>query len=108
MSDTHKVFVSFHHADQRYKDEFVRMMGGAIVDRSVHDRDIGDGLKTDTIRQRIRDDFIADATVTRGASRGVHVATQARRLGDRVQFEGHEKKFPVRPAGNSASDPSEL
>ena len=64
MSDTHKVFVSFHHADQGYKDEFVRMMGGSIVDRSVHDKDIGDGLKTDTIRQRIRDDFIADATVT--------------------------------------------
>ena len=31
----HKVFVSFHHADQAYKNKFVRMMGDDIVDISV-------------------------------------------------------------------------
>ena len=60
----HKVFVSFHHDDQCFKDEFVRMMEGYIVDKSVDDGDIDDNLKTDTIRRKIRDDFISDATVT--------------------------------------------
>ena len=61
----HKVFVSFHHEDQRLKNKFVGMMGEDIVDRSVEDGDIDDQrLNTETIRQRIRDNFIQDATVT--------------------------------------------
>ena len=67
MSETprHKVFVSYHHEDQKYKDEFVQMMGDDIVDKSVDDGDIDDeNLLTETIRQKIRDEFIRDATVT--------------------------------------------
>ena len=60
----HKVFVSFHHDDQKYKDWFVTVMKGDIVDKSVEDGDIDDRIKVETIRQKIRDDFIADATVT--------------------------------------------
>ena len=61
----HKVFVSFYHDDQRYKDSFAAMMEGNIVDKSVEDGDIDDTmLSTDTIRQKIRDGFIRDATVT--------------------------------------------
>lgn len=60
----HKVFISFHHDDQKYKDRFVQMMQGDVVDKSVEDGDIDDQNKTETIRRRIRDDFIADATVT--------------------------------------------
>ena len=61
----HKVFISFHHEDQAYKDWFVQMMGDDIVDESVEDGDIDDdNLATETIRQRIRDNFIRDATVT--------------------------------------------
>ena len=60
-----KVFVSFHHEDQAYKDRFVRGMGHNFVDESVEEGDIDDArLQTDTIRQKIRDEFIADATVT--------------------------------------------
>lgn len=61
----HKVFVSFHHDDQDYKDYFVRFAGSEFIDKSVGDGDIDDGyLSTETIRQKIRDDFIRDATVT--------------------------------------------
>ena len=63
----HKVFISFrHHSDdQEYKARFVRMMGGNVVDKSVEDGDIDDqNMKTATVRQKIRDEFIADATVT--------------------------------------------
>lgn len=62
---THKVFVSFHEQDIRYKEAFVRMMGKRVVDRSVDTGNIDDtGLKTDTVRQKIRDEYIRDATVT--------------------------------------------
>ena len=60
----HRVFVSFHHEDQDYKDLFVRMMGYNIVDESVEDGDVPDNVRTETIRQNIRDNFIRDATVT--------------------------------------------
>ena len=61
----HKVFVSFHHVDQVYKDWFVQFMGEDMVDQSVEDGDINDdNLATETIRQYIRDGFIRDATVT--------------------------------------------
>lgn len=61
----HKVFISYHVEDQQYKDQFVRMMGSHLLDRSVEVNDIDDThIKTETIRQKIRDDFIADATVT--------------------------------------------
>lgn len=62
----HKVFISYHHKnDQQYKDELVRLLRNDLVDKSVHDDDIDDrNIKTATIRQKIRDNFIADATVT--------------------------------------------
>ena len=61
----HRVFISYHHEDQAYKDWFVRQMGDDIVDESVGDGDIDDNnLATETIRQHVRDDFIRDATVT--------------------------------------------
>ncbi len=61
----HKVFVSFHEEDIKYKRDFVRMMGERIVDRSVDTGNIDDtGLKTTTVRQKIRDDYIKEATVT--------------------------------------------
>ncbi len=60
----HKTFVSFHHEDEYYKNIFCRMMGNSIVDKSVDDGDIDPYGNTETIRQKIRDDFSADATVT--------------------------------------------
>ncbi|MCY4109154.1 MAG: TIR domain-containing protein, partial [Chloroflexi bacterium] len=60
----HKVFTSFHNEDQGYKDYFVEMMGDDIIDESVSDGDIPTDVSTDTIRGRIRDEFIRDATVT--------------------------------------------
>ena len=61
----HKVFISFHEQDIEYKEDLVRMMGKRIVDRSVDTGNIKDtGLKTATVRQKIRDEYIRDATVT--------------------------------------------
>ncbi len=68
MSQRHKVFISYHHAnDSEYKEELVDIFGDALdgfVDKSVSDGDINEYLTDDRVRQIIRDDFIRDATVT--------------------------------------------
>ena len=61
----HKVFISLHHDDEEYKKRFAQMMKEDVVDKSVEDGDIDDqNTKTATVRQKIRDEFIAEATVT--------------------------------------------
>ena len=68
MSNKHKVFISYHNAnDEEYKKKFVETFGkifDGFIDKSVSVGDIDSNLKTETIRQKIRDDFISDATVT--------------------------------------------
>ena len=61
----HNVFISYHDEDREHKDRFVRNMGDSMIDYSVQVDDIDDtNLQVDTIRRYIRDDYIADATVT--------------------------------------------
>jgi hypothetical protein len=65
MTQKHKVFLSYHHAnDQRYKDEFIRLFHGIMVDYSVRTGDISAGASTDATRDRIRRDYLHDSTVT--------------------------------------------
>ena len=64
MTSRHKVFVSFHDKDRRYRRKFVEMMGDSIVDKSVGYGDIDETVSVDTILRNIREDFISDATVT--------------------------------------------
>ena len=62
----HKVFISHHHKnDQRYKDVLAEILKDGLVDKSVNNDDIDDvNIKTATIRQKIRENFMADSTVT--------------------------------------------
>jgi len=63
----HKVFVSYHHEnDDEYRDDFedILKINGISVVKSVQMGDINPGLKTDTIRQKIRDEYLRDSTVT--------------------------------------------
>ena len=61
----HKVFISFHEQDIDHKVKFVCQMGERIIDGSVDTGNIDDtGLKTTAVRQKIRDEYISDATVT--------------------------------------------
>lgn len=68
MINRHKVFVSYHHAlDESYKKIFELRFGnsfGAIIPGSVNDGDIDPNLPTDTIRQKIRDQYLRDTSVT--------------------------------------------
>jgi hypothetical protein len=68
MSNRHRVFVSYHHAlDESYKKIFELRFGnafGAMVPGSVTVGDIDPNLPTETIRQKIRDEYLRDTSVT--------------------------------------------
>ncbi len=67
MSDKHNVFISFHSADIKYKDEFERLFHNTyevISSRSVQENDISININTETVRQKIRDEYLMDSTVT--------------------------------------------
>lgn len=65
---THKVFLSFHHQDDYYRQQFEQQFSNEFnsifVNRSVQDGDIDPNNKTDTIRKEIREKHISDSSVT--------------------------------------------
>ena len=68
MTQRHKVFVSYHHAnDQGYRNRFELLFADKhdiMVSKSVQLGDIETSLQTETIRQKIRDEYLRDSTVT--------------------------------------------
>ena len=63
----HKVFISYHHAnDQHYKEELIKLGKnfGVFIDKSVDSGDIDEHLNDESIRKIIRDDYLMDSTVT--------------------------------------------
>jgi hypothetical protein len=61
----HKVFVSYHHDnDEYYRDEFDELTNEIVIPKSVQKDDIDPFLPTETIRQKIRDEYLRDSTVT--------------------------------------------
>jgi hypothetical protein len=65
--DKHKVFISYHHAnDQPYKEALVRLGAqyGLFMDCCVEIGDIDERLDDATIRQKIRDEYLRDSSVT--------------------------------------------
>lgn len=63
----HKVFISYHHAnDQWYKDELIRIGEeyAVFIDKSVGEGNIPEDLTDQQIRRRVRDEYLRDSTVT--------------------------------------------
>ena len=65
----HKVFISYHHAnDEYYKNKFEELFSNSyfdiIISKSVQIGDINEYLPAETIRQKIRDEYLRDSTVT--------------------------------------------
>jgi hypothetical protein len=59
----HKVFISYHHDnDQAYKEALIN--SDVFFDYSVDTGDIDDNLDDEAIRQKIRDEYLKDSTVT--------------------------------------------
>ena len=71
----HKVFISYHHDNDQFyanelMNEFVEFnpyksftIQSIFEDCSIHDGDIDDSLPPESIRKKIRDEFIKDASV---------------------------------------------
>lgn len=68
MSNTHKVFISYHHGnDENRRKIFELRFGnayGVILPNAVGLGDIPNGIQTETIRQKIRDEYLRDSSVT--------------------------------------------
>lgn len=62
----HKTFISYHHAnDQDLKDNLIEEFGGQdFIDKSIHDGDIDPNNSEEIIMKKIREDYLADSTVT--------------------------------------------
>ena len=69
----HKVFISYHHEnDQFYKEELLELNDQygfrygqpLFIDKSVDTGDISERLSDETIREKIRDEYLKDSTVT--------------------------------------------
>lgn len=62
----HKTFLSYHHAnEQDLKDEIINTYGGeSFIDKSVSDGDISTDVSDEYIMRKIREDYLADTTVT--------------------------------------------
>ena len=68
LRQRHKTFVSYHHVnDQYYRDLFETMFAyhhDIMLSQSVQIGDIDPYLRTETVRQKIRDEYLRDSTVT--------------------------------------------
>lgn len=69
MGNIHKVFVSYHHTnpDQTYRNDFEKFFAihhEVMISKSVQIGEIDPNLQTETVRQKIRDEYLRDATVT--------------------------------------------
>lgn len=68
MSNLHKVFISYHHdLDENRRKIFELRFGnahGVIIPSAVNVGDIDTNLPTETIRQKIRDEYLRDSSVT--------------------------------------------
>ena len=63
----HRVFISYHHDnDQWYKDELAKLAEAnhLFIDESVDTGDISDDLSDESIRKKIRDEYLRNTTVT--------------------------------------------
>jgi len=65
----HKFFISYHHSnDQGYKESLLKWNADnnydIFIDASVDTGDIDEDLSDESIRQKIRDEYLRDSTVT--------------------------------------------
>ncbi len=62
----HRVFISYYHQDQSYKNKLIKLSNkhDLFIDGSVNTNDIDSNLPDETIRQKIRDEYLRATTVT--------------------------------------------
>jgi len=63
QAEKHKVFVSFHHADEYYRNEFNRLFGEHFISVSVEPGDIDPANDTDYVKHLIQQENIVQSSV---------------------------------------------
>lgn len=58
-----KVFVSFHHADQWYRDRWDELFGSIFISKSVGEGEIDDTNSAEYVARVIRQEYMTDASV---------------------------------------------
>ncbi len=61
--DKHKVFISFHHKDEHYKDTFETSYGHLFTSKSVENGDIDPDNEDEYIKRLIQEGYISDSSV---------------------------------------------
>ena len=67
QSEKHKVFISFYHDNDQWAKDYLLALNfyyDIFFDRSVATDDISDDLTDETIRTKIRDEYLRDSSVT--------------------------------------------
>lgn len=67
LNEKHKVFISYHHKnDQLYKRKLsdLNESYNLFIDKSVDTGDVSENLSDEDIRQKIRDNYLQDSSVT--------------------------------------------
>lgn len=67
MNSKHKVFISYHHANDQWAKEALLQCNkehNIFIDGSVDTGDIDDNLPAEKIREKIRDEYLKDTSVT--------------------------------------------
>jgi hypothetical protein len=65
--EKHKVFISYHHANDQWAKEHLCQLNrefDLFIDASVDIGDISGGLTDEAVRRKIRDEYLMDSTVT--------------------------------------------
>lgn len=65
MNELHKTFISFYNEDSYYKDLLIKMNSEKLlfVNKSVGKGEIDEDIKAETVRVKLRSDYIEDSTV---------------------------------------------
>lgn len=58
-----KVFISYHHKDQYYRDEFERLFGHLFISKSVNEGDIDEDNSSEYVKRLINEGYIDDASI---------------------------------------------
>jgi hypothetical protein len=61
--ERHKIFISYYHKDQYYKDLFEKLFDDIFINKSVGLGEINNDVSTEYIKKLIQKDFISDSSV---------------------------------------------
>lgn len=63
LPNKHKVFISFHHKDESFKNDFETWYDDHIISKSVQNGDIDPDNEDEYVKRLIQEDYLSDSSV---------------------------------------------